>query len=726
MKKLRFGLLTKIIALTGVLTLLTVSSSLTVNALISYNDKRNSYIDACGIMTDNLEGVFANEEENDDESLKFSSILNMVIDKYLPIRNDYDELSDEEVEAYQKDLRLSEFGPSPGEGQMGMSQDKAYRKGLFNERFANMQSVTFINEVPFSAFFLYDSNPNNPDERAVINIMSIDYEKDAHDELVSLATLVEDNIMTFGYRNILPSEAEVDFFDSDLDAKKFIINNTVFSYNRISISLSNTEFKCFVRGQYPFDKVNKEFANQLLTQFLVTAGSAVFLVIIYGLFAKLFLIKNVHKLTDSTNKFVGMMKSDDALEVVESGINSTDEIKELSDAFTVMQGQIITYVDNIKKARDFEEAVNAEVSIASKIQLESLPANTYFDRDLELRAFIKPAKGVGGDFYDYFYIDEDHLAFVVADVSGKGIPASLFMMRSKESIRSASMNEKDLSNVFFKVNNSLCVNNAEGFFVTAFLGVLNLKTHEFNYINAGHERPFIKHNGECSRLKVESNFVLGLEEDFIYKQESIELEEGDSLLLHTDGLNEAINKSEEEFGYERIRNSLMKDDEPKLNIDTVIKDLEEFEGEVEQFDDITILAFKIRKDVSTFFYKNPKYEDIPDLTAKIEECLEGSEIATLSKIGVVIDEVMNNIISYGKTKTNKTLMVTAEKRGDEIVLVFIDNSHPFNPLLKPKQTIPENMEKGIVGGVGISIVTSISKDAEYAYSNNKNILIIKF
>ena len=130
--------------------------------------------------------------------------------------------------------------------------------------------------------------------------------------------------------------------------------------------------------------------------------------------------------------------------------------------------------------------------------------------------------------------------------------------------------------------------------------------------------------------------------------------------------------------------------------------------------------------VSTFFYKNPKYEDIPDLTAKIEECLEGSEIATLSKIGVVIDEVMNNIISYGKTKTNKTLMVTAEKRGDEIVLVFIDNSHPFNPLLKPKHTIPENMEKGIVGGVGISIVTSISKDAEYAYSNNKNILIIKF
>ena len=105
---------------------------------------------------------------------------------------------------------------------------------------------------------------------------------------------------------------------------------------------------------------------------------------------------------------------------------------------------------------------------------------------------------------------------------------------------------------------------------------------------------------------------------------------------------------------------------------------------------------------------------------------EGINPATLSKIGVVIDEVMNNIISYGKTKTNKTLMMTVEKVGEGANLTFIDNSHPFNPLTKQKHTIPENMEKGIVGGVGISIVTSISKECEYTYSNNKNILIIKF
>ena len=300
------------------------------------------------------------------------------------------------------------------------------------------------------------------------------------------------------------------------------------------------------------------------------------------------------------------------------------------------------------------------------------------------------------------------------------------MMRSKESIRSASMNEKDLAAVLFKVNNSLCLNNKEGYFVTAFLGVLDLKTYEFNCISAGHERPFIKRDKECFRMEIESNFVLGLEEDFIYKEEKIQLKEGDTIVLYTDGLNESINVNKKEFGYERIGKSLLKDNEPRKNVQTLIEDLEEFEGEEEQFDDTTILAFNIKSNVTSFSYLNPTYEDILDLTAKVEDTLDGLNPATLSKIGVIIDEVMNNIISYGKTKVKKTLVVSVEKVEDGATLTFVDNSHPFNPLLKEEHTIPENMEKGIVGGVGISIVKNITKETEYTYSNNKNILIIKF
>ena len=709
MKKKRFSLLTKIILLTGILTILTVGTSLTVNLLISRNATRESYRKSCEDVTDSIESAFFPTAKLTEAK----SVANMLVNEYENVREQYDQLSEQEIIEYQKNVRITLFDPV--EGTMGMDYEKSVRKNYYSECISQMLALGSNYKVPYSSVNIYDT-----EKERLVFLAENDTSKNAS---------IDENLNVVGLVSKVTDEWELDFFNNSSADNSFytlIVNDTVMSYNYVNVELDNSNYKCVVCGQYPLAEVNATFNKQLLTELLISFASATFLVVIYAILTKLFLIKNVQKLTASTNKFVSTMESDEPLQIVDSGVNTTDEIKELSDAFTVMQGQIINYVDNIKKAQDFENAVNAEVNIASKIQLESLPARAYFDRSLELRAFIKPAKAVGGDFYDYFYIDEDRLAFVIADVSGKGIPASLFMMRSKESIRSASMNEKDLATVFFKVNNSLCVNNTEGFFVTAFLGVLNLKTYEFNFVNAGHERPFIKHNNECKRLDVKSNFVLGLEEDFVYEQETIKLEEGDTILLHTDGLNEAINSKQEEFGYERIISSISKDNEPKLNIETVIKDLEEFEGEEEQFDDITIIAFKVKNNIKAFSYKNPTYDDILDLTSKVEECLEGINPATLSKIGIVIDEVINNIISYGKTKTNKTLMVTVEKVGQGANLTFIDNSHPFNPLTKQKHTIPENMEKGIVGGVGISIVTSISKECEYTYSNNKNILIIKF
>ena len=701
MKKRRFGLLAKIILLTGLLTILTVASSLTVNLLIFYQNTRESYIDSCTNMTDNIESIFASNTKNT------ANILDTIVDSYDTIKDHYDDASEEEIDNYQEQLRLNLFGPADGQG-FGMSYEKATRKGFYTESIAKMQFICSSYQVPFSALTIFDTENGR-----MIKVISSD-------------VTMEDNFDTIGCKARNPSDDELLFFLGEEDFKTFIVENTVYSYNFVRLELQDNNYKCFVQGQYPLATFTKSFNQQLITQLLITIGSAIFLVIIYGIFTKLFLIKNVDKLINSTNKFVDMMKKDEELEIVDSKVTSNDEIRHLSEEFTIMQEQIITYVDNIKKAKDIEQAFNTEVNVASRIQLESLPAQAYFDKNLELRAFIKPARGVGGDFYDYFYTDPNHLAVVIADVSGKGIPASLFMMRSKEAIRSASTNEKDLAKVLFKVNNSLCINNKEGFFVTAFLGVLDLKTYEFKFISAGHERPFIKHANKCERLEVESNFVLGLEEDFEYKEQSMQLNEGDSLFLYTDGLNEAINSDKEEFGYERIGASLQKNDILKQNVTTLLDDLSAYEGEEEQFDDITILSFNIKKNVTSFTYLNPSYDDITDLTDKVNEELEYLDIKLLSKIGVIIDEVMNNIISYGKTKTNKTVTLSIEKVDNGANLVFVDNSHPFNPLLKEKRTAQENIDAGIVGGLGISIVRSISKEIEYTYSNNKNILIIKF
>ena len=704
MKKKKFSLYGKIVLLTGLLTFLTVSLSLSVSLLISYKTTKNSYIDSCELMTDGIESAFT---FNTADENNLAVILKMLIEHYETVRDNYEELTDPELTDYQNQLRLDLFGPGDDEG-FGMTMEKAARKAFYSESLSRMQFLCNSYQVPFSSLTIYDV-----EKHSMIKVISSNID-------------ISDNFYSIGRKAQPASERETDFFEGDEDFKTFIINNSAQTYNLVNINLENTNYKCFVQGHYPFKAFNDSFTKQIVTELLITFGSALFLVIIYAIFTKFSLLKNVKQLSESTSKFVNMMKNDEPLEIVDSNVKSNDEIRDLSDEFLVMQDQIINYVNNIREAKSIEEAFNAEVGIASRIQLESLPAATHFDKNIELRAFIKPAKGVGGDFYDYFYIDNDHLAVVIGDVSGKGIPASLFMMRSKESIRSSSMNESDLAKVFFKVNNSLCVNNKEGFFVTAFLGILNLKTYEFDFVNAGHERPFIKNKDKYERLEAKSNFVLGIEEDFVYEPQKIKLKEGDSIVLYTDGLNEAINSEKEEFGYERIAASLNKEEELKNKIDAVLKDLNEFEGNEEQFDDITILSFEIKKNITSYSYLNPTYEDIEDLTMKVETYLKGLDENTLGKIGVVIDDVMNNIISYGKTKANKTLTVSVEKSNGRATLIFVDNSHPFNPLLKEIRTVQENMDEGIVGGLGISIVKSISKETEYTYSNNKNILIIKF
>lgn len=705
MKKVRFGLLTKIMLFTGILTVLTISTSLTVNLLISRKNSRETYKNLCQEVTDNIESVFFSEQD----STTALDISNKLVEGYLEVRDKILNFTEEEAKEYNEDIKVKLFEPAPG--SMGMDYEKTLRRNHYLNSLYRIQSLCATSNIPFASINIYDSEYNR-----LIRV-------------AESGLSVDENFENIAFIDLDVEDWEIDYYkdaNNNSSYKTVLEKDLIKSCNLVVKDLNNPNFKCFVRCSYSLYEANNTFSRQLTAELIISLISAAFLVVIYAVLTKLFLLRNVDRLKHATDEFVGNMKENNSLKIVDAKVTSNDEMRDLSDSFNVMQNQMLEYVESIKKAKAIEQAFNMEVEIASKIQLESLPAQVHFNKNIELRAFIKPAKGVGGDFYDYFYVDEDHLAVVIADVSGKGIPASLFMMRSRESIRSACMNEKDLSAVLYKVNNSLCLNNKEGFFVTVFLGVLNIKTNEFDYISAGHERPFIKRGKECKQLEVESNFVLGLEEDFVYENQSIKLKEGDSMILYTDGLNESINSEKEEFGYENIRKSIEKDGEIKQNVARLLEDLGEFVGSQEQFDDITLLSFNIKKNVKTFSYLNPTYDDIEDLTNKVNTYLNELDEDLLSKIDIVIDEAMNNIISYGKTKTNKTLELSIEKIDGGANLIFVDNSHPFNPLLKERRTVQENLEEGIVGGLGISIIKSISKDAEYSYSNNKNILVVKF
>ena len=210
---------------------------------------------------------------------------------------------------------------------------------------------------------------------------------------------------------------------------------------------------------------------------------------------------------------------------------------------------------------------------------------------------MDPAKEVGGDFYDFFMVDERHLAIVVADVSGKGVPAALFMVIGKTLIKDHTAPDRDLGKVFTAVNDLLCEANSEGLFITAFEGVLDLVTGEFNFVNAGHEMPFICKAGEdFVAHKIRPGFVLAGMEGMRYRAGSMTLEPGDKLFQYTDGVTEATSADNELYGMERLANVLnrVKDGKPDEILPAVKADIDAFVGEAPQFDDITMLCLEYK------------------------------------------------------------------------------------------------------------------------------------
>ena len=206
---------------------------------------------------------------------------------------------------------------------------------------------------------------------------------------------------------------------------------------------------------------------------------------------------------------------------------------------------------------------------------------------------MTPAKEVGGDFYDFFMVDQDHLAFVIADVSGKGVPAALFMVIAKTLLKNHAQKGEQPSEVFEQTNNQLCENNKEGMFVTAWMGILQISTGKLTYVNAGHNLPVIKGaDGVFKYMQCHPGFVLAGMEDMPYQQGELQLEKGDSIYLYTDGVTESINVKEELFGEERLEEVLNRHsgDAPEDILKAVKESMDAFVGEAEQFDDITMLC----------------------------------------------------------------------------------------------------------------------------------------
>ena len=276
------------------------------------------------------------------------------------------------------------------------------------------------------------------------------------------------------------------------------------------------------------------------------------------------------------------------------------EVGELSRSYISMVRDLETYVANLQKVTAEKERVNAELTLASDIQLHMLPCifPAFPDHgEFDIYASMTPAKEVGGDFYDLFMLDEKHLVVVIADVSGKGVPAALFMVITKTLIKNYAQNGLEPAEVFTKVNRTLCDGNDANLFVTAWMGVLDLTSGRLRYVNAGHNPPMIKLGKEGFRfLKAPAGFVLAGMETIKYKENELMIQPGDRLFLYTDGITEATDAKKELYGEERLSEylncNIEKDPEEMLH--GLKSHIDDFVGEAEQFDDMTMLMLDFK------------------------------------------------------------------------------------------------------------------------------------
>ena len=330
--------------------------------------------------------------------------------------------------------------------------------------------------------------------------------------------------------------------------------------------------------------LSRNLSVGITTGMEIVVFAALFVMIFY--LVKKLVVTNIHKINESLSEI-----TDGNLETVVN-VRSYEEFDELSN-------DINATVDTLKKyIADAAARIDAELAFAKAIQHSALPSvfPPYPNRnEFDIYAAMHTAKEVGGDFYDFYFVDEDNLAFLIADVSGKGIPAAMFMMRSKTILKSLAESGMSVEQVFTQANEKLCEGNDANMFVTAWMGILNVRTGLVSFANAGHNPPLVKHaDGTFDYLKSRPGFVLAGMEGVRYRKNELLLSPGDAIYLYTDGVTEATDINNQLYGEKRLAAVLEKNKTQNTQIicDAVKKDVDIFVGEAPQFDDITMLALK--------------------------------------------------------------------------------------------------------------------------------------
>ncbi len=688
----------KLLILTGALSAALIFAAVFTSYLTFSSMSKNDMFKLCETTADET-AAFLKEKYSgffEKYASKIMEIYRSNVSELESVENPYESFkSYEERRAYYEQLTQDIFPATSG---FGMSYESLELRNNYISVVQHLDLIRTAEQMDDAFIFLYDRERGN---------------------IVYLIDSTSDNSLTYhfpcsiekpeeSYRSHLglPEKGKPEtFFENDGCSSVDVL---------LDAEGTGTVYVSFGQVDERLRSNRKWFA---LSTLFIIFGATVVLAFFYLLFADRLIVRNVKKLTRATESFTSGLNSEEGPRLCSAGVDSKDELGELSRTVDLMQTSILGYVDTLACKTAEEEKMKAELDIAARIQREALPSGDFETDRLKLSSFLRPAKEVGGDFYDYFLLPDGRLFFYIADVSGKGVPAALFMMRSKELIKSLAASGKDLKTLAYEVNNALCEGNAEGLFLTAFFGIADMENGRLEYLRAGHEQPFLKRGNAVTRFSEEANFIIGAFDETTYESESESLAEGDQLLFFTDGLNEGIDKNEEAFGYDRIR-AVMEGPSDRLP-EKLYAALEAFTDGEDQFDDVTMLCLTVKRELH-FTFNRQSYDDIPPVLDKVTEVLSDRDEDCVRRLGVILDELLNNCISYafdGNPDPHAELIVRADEETAFIRLT--DNGIPFNPLEY------ENDPPAEVGGAGIGIVRTLAEKTDYRRKNNENVLEIR-
>jgi sigma-B regulation protein RsbU (phosphoserine phosphatase) len=388
----------------------------------------------------------------------------------------------------------------------------------------------------------------------------------------------------------------------------------------------------------------------------------------------------------------------------------------------------------IKRQKDRMEE---ELNIGRDIQMSMLPLDfpAFPDRDeFSVHALLEPAREVGGDFYDFFFINPEELCLVVGDVSGKGVPAALFMAVTKTMIRARAMDDPSTASIITRVNDEMSEDNPSNMFVTLFLAICNVRTGECRFTNAGHNPPYVNRaKGERLTLNQRHGPIIGAMEGLAYGEDSVHLGQNDRLLIFTDGVTEAMNPADDLYTERRLESLL--DSAGPESVETlvaaVLDSVESFAAGADQADDITLLAFSLEHEPGKSDYQQmdiviaPELQEIERLNREIKLFAQSNEIPEeiIRKLGIALDDLVNNIISYGiEEHHERAIRIHCTYAKNRLEIEVQDGGKPFNPFKNLQVDTDASVDDREIGGLGRLLVRELMDEVDYERRRDRNVV----